>query len=88
MKLSMGGRRIMLSGMSRCSGGDSATERKTLCLSLAPRQPAVYCRPSSPPGIKAALVRASVFRGAVVSFVCGRWASDAFGERQQKVGIV
>jgi hypothetical protein len=54
------------------SGGYSATEeRKTLCLSLAPRPPVVYCRLSSPLGTEAALVRASGFRGAVGSFLCG-----------------
>jgi hypothetical protein len=46
-------------------------ERKTLCISLAPRSPAVYCRLSSPLGIEAAFVCASGFQGAVGSFVGG-----------------
>jgi hypothetical protein len=68
----------------KCGGGNSVAERKTLCkvLSLAPRLPAVYCRPSTPLGTEAALVRASGFRGAVGSFVCGRQTSGVCGARR------
>jgi hypothetical protein len=47
------------------TGVTLSQKMKTLCLSLAPRLPMVYCRPSSPLGTKAAFGRASGFRGAV-----------------------
>src|SRR5258708_17563714 len=54
-------------------------KRKTLCLSLVPRQPAVYCRPSSPLRTIAVPVCASVFRGAVGGSVCGHWTASVCG---------
>jgi hypothetical protein len=43
------------------AGVTLSQKEKTLCLSLVPRLPAVYCRPSSPLGTEATFERASGF---------------------------